>query len=50
MEPAGVPAMLAYKGGEKFADMVPILDEIPEEDEFSAETLSYAMRRKNMLG
>lgn len=29
MEPAGVPAILAYRGGEKFADLVPLMDEVP---------------------
>lgn len=29
MEAAGVPALLAYRGGEKFADIVPLADEVP---------------------
>ena len=49
MEPAGVPAMLAYRAGDKFADMVPMLDELPDDDELSAETLAIAMKRKAML-
>jgi len=49
MDPIGVPAMLAYQGGEKFADMVPIIDEIPLEDELSAETMAIAMKRKGLL-
>jgi hypothetical protein len=39
MEVAGVPAILAYRGGEKFAGLVPIMDEFPEDAELSAETL-----------
>jgi hypothetical protein len=49
MDPMGVPAMLAYKGGDKFADMVPIIDEIPLEDELSAETMAIAMKRCGLL-
>lgn len=49
MDPMGVPAMLAYRGGDKFADMVPIIDEIPLEDELSGETLGIAMRRCGLL-
>ncbi|KAI9709450.1 MAG: hypothetical protein M1820_003210 [Bogoriella megaspora] len=45
MEEAGVPAILAYKGGEKFAGLVPVLDEIPEEEELDVRTLELAMRR-----
>src|ERR1700760_3453870 len=45
MEPAGVPAILAYRGGEKFAGLIPVLDEIPEDDELSPETLAEALRR-----
>jgi hypothetical protein len=45
MEPAGVPAILAYRAGEKFAGLIPVLDEIPEEEELSTETLAAALRR-----
>jgi hypothetical protein len=45
MEPAGVPALLAYRGGDKFAGLVPVLDEIPDEDELSAESLAAALKR-----
>jgi hypothetical protein len=45
MEPAGVPALLAYRGGDKFAGLVPLLDEIPDEDELSAESLAAALKR-----
>ncbi|KAF2665179.1 thioredoxin-like protein [Microthyrium microscopicum] len=49
MDAAGVPAILAYRAADKFADMIPVLDEIPEDDELSAETLAFAMKRKGML-
>lgn len=29
MDHAGVPAVLAYRGGEKFADLIPLMDEVP---------------------
>lgn len=45
MEPAGVPALLAYKGGDKFAGLVPVLDEMRDDDDLSAEALTAALRR-----
>ena len=45
MEPAGVPAILAYRGGEKFADLVPVIQEIPDDAELSASTLENVLRR-----
>jgi len=45
MEPAGVPAILAYRGGDKFAGLVPVLDEIPDDDELSSDALAAALRR-----
>lgn len=45
MEVAGVPALLAYRGGDKFAGLVPIMDEIPDEEELSARTLGAVMAR-----
>ncbi|KAF1957704.1 thioredoxin-like protein [Byssothecium circinans] len=45
MENAGVPAVLAYKNGEKFAGLVPVLDELPEDSELSAVALETAFRR-----
>lgn len=45
MEVAGVPAILAYRGGEKFAGLVPIMEEFPEDAELSAETLSNLLRK-----
>jgi hypothetical protein len=45
MEPAGVPALLAYREGEKFAGLVPLVDEIPDDADVSDETLEVVMRR-----
>ena len=45
MEPAGVPALLAYQGGEKFAGLVPIIQEIPDDAELSASTLEQVLKR-----
>lgn len=47
MEVAGVPALLAYRGGDKFAGLVPVMDEIPDEEELSARTLGAVMARYN---
>ena len=44
MEVAGVPALLAYRGGEKFAGLVPITEELPEDAELSAETLDALLK------
>lgn len=40
-----MPAILAYKGGEKFAGMVPVIDEIPDDQEVSVATLELAMKK-----
>jgi hypothetical protein len=48
MEPAGVPALLAYRGGDKFAGLVPVLDEIPEHADLSDVTLENLLRRYAM--
>ncbi|KAK6388984.1 hypothetical protein LTR65_007070 [Meristemomyces frigidus] len=45
MEPAGVPALLAYRGGDKFAGLVPVIQEIPDDADLSATTLEAVMRR-----
>ncbi|EMC97794.1 hypothetical protein BAUCODRAFT_404221 [Baudoinia panamericana UAMH 10762] len=49
MEPAGVPALLAYRGGEKFAGLVPIVDELPEDAELSERTLEAVLQRHQTL-
>ena len=45
MEPAGVPALLAYRGGDKFAGLVPIIQEIPDDADLSAVTLETVLKR-----
>jgi hypothetical protein len=45
MESAGVPAILAYKAGEKFAGLVPVIDEIPDDADLTAMTLEVAMQK-----
>jgi len=45
MEPAGVPALLAYRGGDKFAGLVPIMEEMPDDAELSSLTLEAVMMR-----
>jgi hypothetical protein len=45
MEPAGVPALLAYRGGDKFAGLVPVIDEIPDDADLSSLTLEHVMQR-----
>ncbi|QDS77086.1 hypothetical protein FKW77_000384 [Venturia effusa] len=45
MEVAGVPAILAYRGGDKFAGLVPVVDEIPEDQELSAKNLAMVLEK-----
>ena len=45
MEPAGVPAVLAYRGGDKFAGLVPVVDELPDDADLSPETLEKVFER-----
>ena len=45
MEPAGVPALLAYRGGDMFSRLVPIIQEIPDDAELSANVLESVLRR-----
>lgn len=45
MEVAGVPAVLAYRNGEKFAGLVPLIDELPEDSELSTVSLETCFRR-----
>jgi hypothetical protein len=45
MEYAGVPAVLAYRNGDKFAGLVPLLDELPEDSELSSVSLETVFRR-----
>ena len=45
MEPAGVPALLAYRAGEKFAGLVPLIQEMPDDADLSAGTLEWLLKR-----
>lgn len=45
MEPAGVPALIAYRGGDKFAGLVPIMEEMPDDADLSSLTLEAVMQR-----
>jgi hypothetical protein len=45
MESSVVPAVLAYKGGELFANIMRIVDEIPPGRNLSAESLELVLRR-----
>ncbi|KAK5115849.1 hypothetical protein LTR85_009443 [Meristemomyces frigidus] len=45
MEPAGVPALLAYRSGDKFAGLVPVIQDIPDDADLSATTLENVLRR-----
>ncbi|KAF2806531.1 thioredoxin-like protein [Mytilinidion resinicola] len=49
MERAGVPAILAYRGGDKFAGLVPVMDEIPDDAELSAMSLEVALKKHQIL-
>jgi hypothetical protein len=45
MEPEGLPAVLAYRRGEKIAGLVPLLNELPDDSELSAVSLETCFRR-----
>jgi hypothetical protein len=49
MEAAGVPALLAYRGGNKFAGLVPIVDEIPDDAELSAASLETVLKKHQII-
>ncbi|TKA68133.1 hypothetical protein B0A55_06951 [Friedmanniomyces simplex] len=49
MEPAGTPALLAYRGGDKFAGLVPIINEIPDDADLSDVVLENLLRRHQIL-
>jgi hypothetical protein len=40
-----LPAVLAYKGGDKFASLLPLLDELPDDSELSPISLETAFRK-----
>jgi hypothetical protein len=45
MEPAGVPAVLAYRRAEKFAGLVPLVNELPDDSELTEVSLETLFRR-----
>jgi hypothetical protein len=45
MEEEGLPAVLAYKRGDKVAGLVPLLNELPDDSELSAVSLETCFRR-----
>jgi hypothetical protein len=45
LENAGLPAILAYKGGKEVKMLVPLLDELPDDSELSAISLETCFRR-----
>nr|POF13652.1 phosducin-like protein [Quercus suber] len=45
MEPAGVPALLAYRDGDKFAGLVPLVQELPDDADVSATTLEVLLKK-----
>jgi hypothetical protein len=49
IEVAGVPAILAYQGGDKCAGLLPVMDEIPDDAELSAETLEKLLQKHQIL-
>ncbi|CAZ85303.1 unnamed protein product [Tuber melanosporum] len=49
MDVAAVPAVLAYKGGELFANIMRIVDEIPSGRSLSTDSLELVLRRANVL-
>jgi hypothetical protein len=44
MDPDVLPAVLAYKRGDKFADLLPMLDQLPDDSELSAVSLETLFR------
>jgi len=40
-----LPAVLAYKGGDKFASLLPLLNELPDDSELSPISLETAFRK-----
>ena len=45
MDPAGVPAILAYKAGNLIANLVSVVDEIPSGRDMSTSSLEYVLKR-----
>ncbi|KAK7537836.1 phosducin [Phyllosticta citricarpa] len=49
MNEAGVPAILAYRGGDKFAGLIPVTDEIPDDAELSDISLEVALKKYQIV-
>ncbi|KAM3422734.1 hypothetical protein BST61_g219 [Cercospora zeina] len=49
MEPMGVPAIIAYRNGDKFAGLVPLINELPDDAELNAVTLETVFKRHQIL-
>ncbi|EMF15236.1 thioredoxin-like protein [Sphaerulina musiva SO2202] len=49
MEPMGVPAIIAYRNGDKFAGLVPLINELPDDAELNALTLETVLKRHQIL-
>ncbi|KAF2216235.1 hypothetical protein CERZMDRAFT_104660 [Cercospora zeae-maydis SCOH1-5] len=49
MEPMGVPAIIAYRNGDKFAGLVPLINELPDDSELNAVTLENVFKRHQIL-
>jgi hypothetical protein len=45
MDPAVLPAILAYKRGDKFADLLPLLNQLPDDSELSAVSFETVFRQ-----
>lgn len=45
MHAAGVPAILAYKNGELFANLVSVVDEIPDGRDLSTRSLEAVLQQ-----
>lgn len=45
IQAAGVPGIIAYRGGEKFAALIPVLDEMPEDGDLDAVTLENLLQK-----
>ncbi|QIW94767.1 hypothetical protein AMS68_000285 [Peltaster fructicola] len=49
IEAAGVPGIIAYRGGEKFAALIPVLDEMPDDGDLDVTTLEQVMQKHQIL-
>ena len=45
IDPDCLPAVLAYRGGDKFASLLPLLSELPADSEVSSVSLETALRK-----